>query len=483
LRGTITVATVVLGLLAVIVAAALFFFTALLHRSDQTVDAAIESVHLVDDAQYELLQTSRTFDPAQRASYARALRDELTAAERYVTSGEEGRLLAGAKRDVERYLATLDAPVREPETLEAHLEDASRSLALLAHLNLDQARRADRAVARWDHLGTVLATLVVLLVLVTCALVVWWIRWHAFDPIAQLAATMDRFGQGELAARADLDGATELAAMARRFNAMADRLVGQRERQLTFLAGVAHDLRNPLAALRLRLESVMVAVEEPRTVRALEIAAQHVDRHGRMVDDVLDAARIDAGHLELIREVCDLRRVARTVIDLFASASSIHTLRLSASEQPCWTSCDPMRLEQVLTNLVSNAIKYSPDGGAVDVEVACANGFAYVTVHDEGLGIDDRSMSRIFEPFTRGHRARTDLPGVGLGLSIVKRIIDAHGGVVELVSKPGRGTSATIRLPTIEAPAVSEEAQRQPEQRGGRRADEDRELGGDQQRP
>jgi signal transduction histidine kinase len=452
LRGAVTIATVVLGLLAVLVAAVLFFFTALLRRSDRTVNAAIESVHLVDDAQYELLQASRAVEPELRAGYVRALRDELARADRFVTTAHERRLLETAEEDVEHYLG---APVTAGRgELEERLERASRSLALLANLNLDQARRTEEEVAAWNDRAAVLAAVVVLLVILTVMAIVRWLRWQAFDPITGLAGIMDRFGQGDLDARAEVRGAAELAAMARQFNGMADRLAGQRERQVTFLAGVAHDLRSPLAALRLRLDSLLGSTSEARAVRSLESALTQLDRLTRMVDDVLDAARIDAGHLELLPEVCDLRPVVRAVVDQFDSASPIHRLELRVPDQPCRVSCDAMRIEQCVTNLVSNAIKYSPDGGRVTVEVTTTGGDVAVSVRDEGIGIDDASMGRVFEPFARGAR-RGDAPGVGLGLSIVKRIIEAHRGTVAIVSAPGRGTSVTLRIPMLAPPVVA----------------------------
>ncbi len=172
-----------------------------------------------------------------------------------------------------------------------------------------------------------------------------------------------------------------------------------------------------------------------------------------MVEDFLDAARIEAGQLTLSPEPCDVHKIAREVVDLFAGSSPRHRLELVGEPSP--VVADPNRLAQVITNLVSNAIKYSPSGGRVRVAVAPSRvrERVEISVSDDGIGIADDKRARLFEPFSRVHSSDVDVPGAGLGLSIVKRLLDAHRGGIEVASEPGRGTTFTAWLPPAPAAA------------------------------
>jgi signal transduction histidine kinase len=167
-----------------------------------------------------------------------------------------------------------------------------------------------------------------------------------------------------------------------------------------------------------------------------------------MVFDFVDAARIEAGRLELQLETCDVREIARVPIDLFEPTAPAHRLSLVAPHEPVLVTCDPARIEQVLNNLLSNAIKYSPRGGRVTVAIEPRDDFVALSVTDEGVGISAEDRALIFEPFRRTGSSKESVPGVGLGLFIAKRIVESHGGRITVGSAPEKGSTFRVELPT-----------------------------------
>jgi signal transduction histidine kinase len=255
--------------------------------------------------------------------------------------------------------------------------------------------------------------------------------------------------------------------MAARFNRMATALATQRKTQSAFLAGVAHDLRTPLGALK--LSAAVVSADRPlpseeRLRRTFGVIARQVERLERMVSDFLDMSRIDAGELELEVERSDVREIVREVVELFRATSTSHRLVLSLAERPVTLECDPLRIGQVVTNLVSNAIKYSPEASEIQVEVSIRDGSAVLSVTDFGMGIPDAEQQHIFEPFRRSKLTGTEIPGVGLGLFVSRRIVEAHAGRIEVHSHPGEGSRFEVVLPL--AATEAETPRRRSAQRG-----------------
>jgi signal transduction histidine kinase len=189
--------------------------------------------------------------------------------------------------------------------------------------------------------------------------------------------------------------------------------------------------------------------------KALLRVKRQAERLERMLEDLLDSVRIEAGHLELRCSERDLCEIARDVVEMFRDSSPDHSLALSLPAAPLKMTCDSLRIEQVLTNLVSNAIKYSPDGGAVRVSLSHSGSSAVLSVSDSGVGIAAADLPYIFEPFRRSGASRHQVPGAGLGLFVVRRIAEAHGGKVEVESKPGVGTTFRVQLPLAAAAAAA----------------------------
>ena len=178
----------------------------------------------------------------------------------------------------------------------------------------------------------------------------------------------------------------------------------------------------------------------------VELMERQVQQLLRLVEDLLDVTRIQAGHLELHPQAVDLRRLATDAAKLFSSVSAKHEVRVEVPAAEVICDCDPNRLGQVLNNLLSNAIKYSPGGGRIEFRGRVAANEAEFEVNDYGIGIPEEDQARLFETF---HRARNvgNIAGTGLGLAIVKKSLDLHGGRVSVESKPEMGTRFRVTIP------------------------------------
>lgn len=219
-----------------------------------------------------------------------------------------------------------------------------------------------------------------------------------------------------------------------------------------FFASVSHDLRTPLACIIGYLEVVQeesTSLLGPELSSFLEIASENAERLLRLVNDVLFMAGVRAGGADLQCAEAELSVVAQTAADAirpFAEAKGISLTVECDPMPPVWA--DANRLEQVLDNLLANAIKYTPCGGKVSVQVSSAAGIATLAVTDNGIGIGIDDRDHVFEFFFRAPAVReATVSGMGLGLSIVKTIVDAHGGTVRVESTPGGGSCFTVLLP------------------------------------
>jgi signal transduction histidine kinase len=218
-----------------------------------------------------------------------------------------------------------------------------------------------------------------------------------------------------------------------------------------FLSTVSHELRTPLTALRGFSELLLArAVPGEQARRFLEHIHAESGRLARIVEDLLDLARIDAGQAPaLAPERLDLVSLVDANLELFAVAHAAHRFeRVGGGPALAWADRDAM--DRVLKNLLSNAVKYSPRGGRVRVclAAAAAAGTVALAVEDEGVGIPPEGCRRIFERYVRlGHPDTAGVRGLGLGLAMVRGLVEAQGGTIEVRSQPGRGSCFTVRLP------------------------------------
>jgi signal transduction histidine kinase len=269
-------------------------------------------------------------------------------------------------------------------------------------------------------------------------------------PIERLTVAVRRLGEGDLSARAGLCGGGEVGDLGRAFDEMAGRLERLVRAERELLANVSHELRTPLARIRVALELAAEGDQERARRYLSEIGADLTELE-RMIADVLTAARLDqgAGDLPLRREPVDLAGLLAEVAARFQDRRPGRTLELGVDQLRGSLDADPALLRRAIDNLLDNAAKYSGETAPVAL-AARADGHAIlIEVRDQGIGIDQADLPRLFTPFFRTDRSRTrGTGGVGLGLVLVKRIAEAHGGSVEVESAPDRGSTFRIRLPS-----------------------------------
>lgn len=232
-------------------------------------------------------------------------------------------------------------------------------------------------------------------------------------------------------------------------------LQASNQRKDEFLAMLSHELRNPLAPIRTALEVIRrLAPSDPKLVWATEVTGRQVTHLTRLVEDLLDVARINQGKIALQMETLDLRSVLAHGVETvkpFIEARRHHFAK-SVPEAPVWVRGDFARLSQVVANLLNNAAKYTEEGGSIELSLALPpEGRALITVCDNGIGIEEALLPNVFELFEQGKRSLDrSQGGLGVGLTLVHRLVGLHNGVVEVSSKgPGHGSEFRVRLPCL----------------------------------
>ena len=225
----------------------------------------------------------------------------------------------------------------------------------------------------------------------------------------------------------------------------------QQERD-DFISIVSHELKTPITSIKGYAQMLLRRAEEAgrdeRDLKGLRIINDEVDRMVNLINQLLDVSRLETRRLELNLDRVDLVSLASDTVDRLQMTTSRHTLRLRAPQEPIWVTADPLRLAQVLSNLLMNAIQYSPAGGPVEVTVEAQEGRAWVSVRDWGIGIAPEDQPRLFQRFYRGLRKGNASPtGMGLGLYISREIVLRHHGDIAFHSRPGQGSTFLFWLP------------------------------------
>lgn len=297
------------------------------------------------------------------------------------------------------------------------------------------------------------------LLIVTVLLVVSigsWVIVRGFtQPLNQLAETTRVFGKGKLDERAKMDRRDEIGEVARAFDDMADKMARLLVAERELLANVSHELRTPLARIRVALD---IASEADGKAGAISLAdiAQDLAELERIVEDVLASARLSLdtgtrtdGGLPMRTQPGDTRALLDKSIALFRVAHPSRPLTVELPEALGTVMADPVLLRRVIDNLLENAHKYTDKADrGITLTAKLAGEKVVVEVVDRGIGISEEDQARLFEPFFRVDRSRSRATGgLGLGLLLSRRIVEAHGGTLGLTSKLGSGTTATVTLP------------------------------------
>src|SRR5262245_55815656 len=452
LHRILSLFVIVLAVLALGAAISLTWLTTYLHRTTVELETALHSVRVAEEMQVDLLTYMRTRDALLKTRIESDLRLKLHQARQYANDPQETAMLSQAEQLIEAHFAQVrQSPDQEVE--DKNLERAFNALRGFIDVNVEQADASMGVSERWDEIGDRIGVGFSAVLILGMTAVLIWLRRVAFQPVFEIQKAIRDFAAGSKDTRAPEYGPDELRIIAKQFNEMAESLSRQYDKQLSFLAAVAHDLRNPIGALKISA-GILSSDHKlpPETVSNLmSIIKRQVTGLDRMIGDFLDRSRIETGHLELRIQECDARPIAQDAFDLFSAASKEREIKLSLPGRPVLTRCDPLRIQQVLNNLISNALKYSPPGSKIDMGLAQTNDEVMFTVTDHGMGIPEDELPYIFEPFRRTTTSREEVPGVGLGLSVAQRIVRAHGGRIQVEGQVGKGTTFRVFLPGVHA--------------------------------
>ena len=276
----------------------------------------------------------------------------------------------------------------------------------------------------------------------------WWLVGRAIRPIKDISATAAKISAGDLSQRINIaEAESELGQLAGVLNSTFARLEAAFAQQQQFTADAAHELRTPVSVMLTQTQTALTrersASEYRATVEACQRAAQ---RMRRLIESLLELARLDAGQEQMKRMPFDLSRTVRDCVELIRPLAAERGVKIRSELPPLKCAGDSERLAQVITNLLTNAIQYNRENGEVRISAQSQNNMITFTVSDTGHGIPAENLPRLFERFYRADPSRSS-GQTGLGLAISKAIVEAHGGTIEVSSNPNAGTTFTVRLP------------------------------------
>lgn len=363
---------------------------------------------------------------------------------RLMLTDPQGNIIADSTNDWNG--RTLPASVLQGAT---PIQVNGRTVGLLVVTLLDAPRAASTPAG--DFLSSVnRSILLAALVSGVLALALGFLLFRQITaPLDTLTQATQKIAAGDLRTRAVVRGEDEISRLGRSFNVMAENLEHSETARRNMLADVSHEIRNPLGVIQSHLEAMLDGVFPTNTE---QIASLHDETLllKRLVDDLRDLALADAGQLSLHRETTDLRLLVERTVEMSQSQATEHQIELRKEMDGSIITLyvDRQRIEQVLRNLISNALRYSHAGARVIVKLSQDQNRARVQVSDTGPGIPADALTHVFERFWRGDKSRARaLGGSGLGLAIAKQWIDAHGGEIGVTSQIGQGTTFWFTLP------------------------------------
>ena len=273
-------------------------------------------------------------------------------------------------------------------------------------------------------------------------------------PVRQLTAAANELAQGDFNYPLETTSPDELGDLARAFRSMSTDLQQMLQARTDLVANVSHELRTPLTAIKGLVETLRAGAVEDTAVRDTFLASieQQTDRLTRLVNDLLILSRADSQALALQIRPTDLTALARSCVLQLTPRASAAQVMLKVEGPGAPVQMDSDRIQQVLVNLLDNAIRFSPPGGTVTLSISQTTDSTCVTVSDQGPGISEAEQARVFERFYRGDKSRTRQGdgGAGLGLSIAEALVHAHGGDIGIQSQPGHGATVWFTLPKEE---------------------------------
>lgn len=296
------------------------------------------------------------------------------------------------------------------------------------------------AIGGWTSLAVAMVSWVGLAVMIGLGLRAGMRIW---SPVRSLVDTAGRLADGDYTARAEPASRAPLRQVVESVNHLAERLERTEKGRQQLLADVGHEIRTPLTIVRGELEAIIDGVRSPDDQQLHRLLGD-IDLMERLLDDLTTLSQAEAGVLTIHREPTDVLRLVQDVLDgLQPAAVSAEVSTTVTAENPVEANIDPIRLREMTTNLLTNALRATPPGGRVDVSIGQDVGHVVIQVADTGHGLPAEDIERVFERFSKGPTSS----GSGLGLTISRDLARAHGGDLVLASDQLTGTTATITLP------------------------------------
>lgn len=460
--------TLVVVFLTIIFSAMTFSGIALIRLTDHLHETVLNLEEVAKSVSAAQLLTDR-LNSLNRSMYIRELKgpseeviqpadvqiqleDALASLDQAATTEKERELISDTRREINTYFSTraqlVESGKSAQETylaLAPYVDAANIAIHRLADLNREQASEFVKEASVIDSSANFwgFGTLSVAIFLVFFAFFLS-IR-TVIRPIRNIGDAISVYDRSRKPIEIPESGVEELKQVAHAFSELTENLELARKEHLRFLAAVAHDLKNPLGAIAMSAE--MIETDDQDTQEMLQIMKRQARLLERMISDLLDSVRVESGVLPIQPVQTDLRALASDAVNLFRSVSKNHVIEMKSSRSEHTSLCDPVRISQVLNNLLSNALKYSPYGGKIQLSIFDEGNEVVLCVSDEGIGIHANELDSIFEPFRRSQSTKDSIPGIGLGLSVSKKLVEAHEGSLTVSSKVGRGTTFEIRLP------------------------------------
>ena len=329
---------------------------------------------------------------------------------------------------------------------------------------------AEEVLAEAKHTGWVMGAGIAASLALASFLALWLGRRVA-GPVTSLARAAPGIATGNPVALAGLENVTEVQTVALALNEAATAVrerqsLLEREKQVLqeadrakdeFIAMMSHELRNPIAALSSASRLLdMVDPNDPAARHARDVIARQTKQTARLIEDLLDTSRVVMGKAYLQFEVFNLADAAAALVETWRSSGRLAHHRVALHASPAWIRADRSRVEQILSNLLDNALKFSPENSACMVSVLSEASHAVLRVKDEGAGLSPGTMARVFDLFVQGRQGLARKSGgMGIGLALVKRLTELQGGTVGVASEgEGRGATFSVRFPAVAAPAA-----------------------------
>ena len=324
------------------------------------------------------------------------------------------------------------------------VSDAAPTDLLLIHGDLTPIRKASGSVLLWTVLISVLS-------LIGTGVVSYYSAYRVIHPFIEMNHAVQCYSRGDFSTRIPVTGKDEAAQLGKSLNEMAEQLRGLEDTRRSFVANVSHELRSPLTSMKGFFEAMQDGtIPQESFPEYIGIVLNETRRMVTLVNDLLDLARIESGTIQLNYEVFDINELIRRTLLTFEARLNENEMEMEVrfAQEQCMVFADSAQIGQVLRNLIDNAIKYSPKGRSLYVSTYSMRKTVYVTVRDNGIGIPQEDVPHVFDRFYKVEKAHTPAPqmGSGLGLSIVKRIMESHGQSITVRSAHGRGTQFTFTL-------------------------------------